>query len=617
MKSLFSIVGVLPFTLVAFINAFTDLGHKIIIQNTVFKVYDGDMQVMLTAVINALILLPYIMIFSPSGYLSDRFAKHIIMRYSALFAVIITLGITLSYYQGWFFISFGLTFMLALQSAIYGPAKYGYIKELLGSQNLTAGNALIQATTTVAILGGIIFYTFLFEMKISDMPYTKEEIIQIVAPLGWLLVFGSLVELYLSFKLPNKMKEKTSRDFKFKRYIRGAYLFKNIKVIKRKKEIFQAILALSLFWSISQVVLAIFGEYAKGTLGVTNALMVQGVMALAGIGIVIGSIMASKISKYYIQTGLTPIGALGITIIVFLVPFVGSMATLAFMFMMFGVFAGFLMVPLNALIQYLSPHVHLGTILAGNNFIQNIYMISFLILTTVFAYFGTNTTMLFYLMGFVALWLFIITTRSFGLMALWTLFELMAKTRYRINYHGLKNIENLKSGLFLGNHVSWIDWLLLQIPTEKRLQFMMDKDIYKWKTFYPLLKKAKVIPISNKASKDGFLEAGKRLEDGNLVALFPEGQISKHEELGKFYKGYEIIAYRFKGVIIPFFITGLEGSLFARYKGDKKQSFFKKRELDIYFGTPLPITTSTEELKHIIEIMKQSHQSKMNTPIGN
>ncbi|MDY0117390.1 MAG: MFS transporter, partial [Sulfurimonadaceae bacterium] len=593
MKALFSIFGVLPFTLVAFINAFTDLGHKIIIQNTVFKVYDGDVQVILTAIVNALILLPYILVFSPSGYLSDRFAKHTIMRYSALFAVIITLAITLCYYQGWFFSAFGLTFMLALQSAIYGPAKYGYIKELLGAKNLTAGNALIQATTTVAILGGIIFYTFLFEMRLDDISYTKEEILQVVAPLGWLLVIGSVIELYLSFKLPNKMGEKTSRDFKFKRYIKGAYLFKNIKVIKRKKEIFQAIIALSLFWSISQVVLAIFGEYAKGTLGVTNALMVQGVMALAGVGIVVGSVMASGFSKYYIQTGLAPIGALGIAVIVFLVPSIGSMVILAMMFMLFGVFAGFLMVPLNALVQYLSPHVHLGTILAGNNFIQNIFMFCFLILTSVFAYLGTNTTILFYFMGFVALWLFGVTARSFGLMGLWIVFEMMAKMRYRIHYIGLENITSVKRALVLGNHVSWVDWLLLQIPNEKRLHFMMDKDIYKWKIFHPLLKQAKVIPISNKASKDGFLEAGKRLENDNLVALFPEGEIAKTAELGKFYKGYEIIANRFDGAIVPFFITGLEGSLFAKYKDNKKYSFMKKRDVYIYFGAPLSIKTST------------------------
>ena len=53
--------GVFPFIAMIFLNAFIDLGHKIIIQNTIFKVYDGSTQIILTAIINGLILLPFIL----------------------------------------------------------------------------------------------------------------------------------------------------------------------------------------------------------------------------------------------------------------------------------------------------------------------------------------------------------------------------------------------------------------------------------------------------------------------------------------------------------------------------------------------------------------------------
>ena len=613
MRALFAIAGVLPYALVAFINAFTDLGHKIIIQNTVFKVYDGDVQIVLTAIVNALVLLPYILVFSPAGFLSDRFAKDAIMRYSALFAVFITLGITFCYYQGWFFSAFLLTFVLALQSAIYAPAKYGYIKELVGEANLSAGNALVQATTTVAILSGIIFYSFLFEAKLDGSEATKEDILRTVAPLGWLLVLSSVAEWLFALRLPNKMREQTSREFKLKRYIRGAYLFKNIKIIKRKKEIFDAILALSLFWSISQVVLAIFGEYAKSKLGVTNALAVQGVMALAGVGIVIGSLMASAFSKYYIQTGLSPLGALGIAVIVFAVPSCTSMGLLAVLFLLFGVCAGFLMVPLNSLIQYLSPNVHLGTVLAGNNFVQNIFMFCFLILTSVFAYFGTDATILFYLMGAVGMWLFWLLAKRYSVMGFWAFFELTVSFRYRFHHHGLEHIQGKEAALLLGNHVSWLDWLLLQIPLAKRIRFMMDKNIYKWRFFHPVLKKGEVIPISSKASKEGFVEAIKRLQEGNIVAIFPEGQIARSGELGKFYKGYELIASRYHGEIVPFFIGGMEGSLFARYKS--KRPWHVRRDVHLYFGEPLSINTPAEELKGVIQKMKETYESEKNREV--
>ena len=132
MKKLFEIQGIIFYTLALFLNAFTDLGHKIIIQNTIFKIYDGSEQIILTAIVNALILIPFILLFTPSGYLADKYPKNIIMKYSALFAVFITFGITLSYYLGWFYLSFGLTFLLALQAALYSPAKYGYIKDYRG-----------------------------------------------------------------------------------------------------------------------------------------------------------------------------------------------------------------------------------------------------------------------------------------------------------------------------------------------------------------------------------------------------------------------------------------------------------------------------------------------------
>ena len=162
-KSIWKIAGFLPYISVVFLNAFTDLGHKIIIQNTVFKVYDGQTQIILTAIVNALILLPFILLFSPSGFLSDKYAKSKVMRAASWAAVAITLGITFAYYIGAFEFAFFLTFVLAVQSAIYSPAKYGYIKELVGNQYITLGNGIVQAMTMVAILGGIIVYSVFFE----------------------------------------------------------------------------------------------------------------------------------------------------------------------------------------------------------------------------------------------------------------------------------------------------------------------------------------------------------------------------------------------------------------------------------------------------------------------
>lgn len=603
MKKMFAIIGVFNYLMVAFLNAFTDLGHKIIIQNTIFKVYDGELQIILTAVVNALILLPFILMFSPAGFLANRFAKHTIMKYSSLVAIVITLLITYSYYQGWFIFAFAMTFLLALQSAIYSPAKYGYIKELVTNKFITQGNGAVQAVTTVAILGGIIFYSAFFENMIGDRFFTNEDILKQIAPLGWFLVGGSIIEFYLASKLPNKMSKQSIKIFNLKSCFNGVYLYKDLKIIKRNPKIFEAILAISLLWSISQVVLAIFGEYVKSNLGITNVMLTQGVMALAGVGIVFGSLMVSAYSKYYINTGMAAIGAFGITLCVFLIPLSSSMIVIAILFFLFGLSAAFIIVPLNAYIQYLSPNVHFGVILAGNNFIQNIFMFSFLSLTTLFAYFGMDAIVLFYMMGFVGVLLSVLMLRNYAIMSLWAFINIVFSIRYKFKYEGLNNITQSGGVLLLGNHVSWIDWLILQIPIKRRINFLMDKDIYNHKFLNPTLKKASVIPISPKSFKDSFKDASNRLKNGNIVAIYPEGEITKDGKLSKFQKGYELLAKTNEIIIVPYCIDGMFGSIFSKYKKNQKKTFFSRREIIIKFANPIPNTTKADELQIIIQKM--------------
>lgn len=607
MIKIFQIVGAMNYLFVVFLNAFTDLGHKIIIQNTIFKVYDGDAQIVLTAIVNGLILLPFILMFSPSGFLADKFPKNIIMKYAAFFAVVITLCITIAYYNGWFYTAFTLTFLLALQSAMYGPAKYGYIRELFGIKNISAANGAVQAVTTIAILGGMIFYSILFEYLLEDNFTSQEDVLRTIAPLGWLLVIGSIIEFVMTFKLPNKKDYACDKVFQRRKYLRGEYLYKNLKIVSRKNEILTSIVALALFWSISQVILAIFGEYAKGQLGITNAVIVQGIMALAVIGIVIGSIVAAQFSKYYINMGLVSIGALGVTIIVFSIPFVTSIEILMSLFIVFGIFSGFIMVPLNARIQYLSPRVHLGTIIAGSNFIQNIFMVSFLLITTLFAFLGMNTQALFFVMGFVGIYLTWVIYKEYQVMSFISVLRSIAMLRHKYSFEGLANIPQTKAVLFLGNHVSWLDWIVLQIPIVRPINYMMDKDIYHWKGFHYFFKTGEAIPVSKKGAKDAFKEAYTRLNNGKIVAIFPEGGISKDGKLSKFFKGYELIPKDYEGVIIPFYIDGFFGSMFSKHKPKVKKPFFKRRAITVYYGKPVSKETTADELQVIIQNMKDKY----------
>jgi MFS family permease len=374
--------GFMSFLAVAFINAMVDLGHKILIQNTIFKIYDDATQVGLTAIINALILLPFILLFTPAGYLSDRFAKPQLMRATAFAAIVITLLITLAYYQGWFLFAFALTLLLAAQSALYSPAKYGYIRELAGNERLAPANGFIQATTIVAILSGIFIFTILFETKLSGHQYNNEaELIQHIAPIGWLLVLLSVVEFILACRLPLTKSALPEQRFDWQRYRKGHILRENLQRLYHQPIIWYAILGLSMFWGISQTFLATFPAFAKIVLIEDNTIIIQGLLACSGIGIIIGSLVAGTGRKGQIKTSLIPVGAIGMSVVLFIVPWLASTMAFALTILSFGFFGGLFIIPLNALIQLHAPANQLGTILAGNNWVQNIVMISFLMLT--------------------------------------------------------------------------------------------------------------------------------------------------------------------------------------------------------------------------------------------
>ena len=121
MSKIWKIAGFIPFLLIAFINAVVDLGHKVTIQNIIFKTYDGSEQMLFTAIVNALILLPFIFFLTPAGFISDKYPKNKVMRASAWAAVGITSAITYCYFNGLFWEAFVLTFILAIQSALYSP----------------------------------------------------------------------------------------------------------------------------------------------------------------------------------------------------------------------------------------------------------------------------------------------------------------------------------------------------------------------------------------------------------------------------------------------------------------------------------------------------------------
>ncbi|SHO80959.1 Putative 2-acylglycerophosphoethanolamine acyltransferase / acyl-acyl carrier protein synthetase [hydrothermal vent metagenome] len=602
MKNIIKISGFLPYLIILILNVTVDIAHKITISNVLIKSYDGEQLMILTAIINMLILIPFVLLFSPSGYLSDKYPKDIVIKYASLTAIGLTTLITISYFAGWFVVSFIATLLLATQSAIYSPAKYGMIKELVGEDNLGGANAIVQSLTIVSILVSSIIFTIIFE-NLYNNELDPNIIVQSLVPIGVSLIILSSLEAFFAFKLPSLKAKNPSSQFKIKKYFNSTYLRVNLQKIQKNKNIWLSIIALSIFWGVAQVVIASFPAHYKLITGDSDTIIIQSILAISSIGLIIGSIIAGYYSKKHIEHGFIPISAIGLSLSLFGFAITTNTTYLYIISLSFGFFGGLFIVPLNATIQYFAPHQSMGKILAGNNFIQNIVMIIFLSISILFVYLGFSTTNLFILSSFIMLiGAFFAIKKLPHLFTRMILFPLL-RSRYKLIVDGIENIPKQGGVLLLGNHISWIDWLVVQLASPRAIKFVMIRSIYNRWYLRWFLKFFDVISISNSGSRASMRAIKERLDNGEVVAIFPEGHISYNGQLGEFKRGFEMILKGTTYPIVPFYIRGLWGSSFSRADDKFKEITKKERDIIIAFGNPLASNSNHEVVKQkVIEL---------------
>ena len=583
--------GFLPYLAIAFLNAGVDLAHKITIQNVLLKSFDGDALVILTALINAMILLPFIFLFSPAAFINDKFSRTKVIRLSALAAVGISALICLCYAIGEFYMAFALTLLLAAQSAVYSPAKYSIIKSIVGTEQLGMANGIIQALTIIAILFSSFAFSFFFESHYiaSNDP---NMVLQSVWEIGIALIAFSALEAYFAFKIPffPQTAEFSEQKFSAKQYANLHYLKENIRTLRQNKNIWLSVIGLSLFWGVSQVIVSAFPAHYKAIFQADNAIVIQAILAVSGLGLVLGSYVAGKMSHLHIELGIVPVGAVGIFISLFCLTLTDSNLFLTICSFAFGFFGGLFIVPLNATIQYFAPEAISGKIMAGNNFMQNVLMVAFLLLSILFVKLSLSTTNLLIFASLVCL-----VGSFYAMLQLPHLFTRLLllpilKTGYRFHVNGLKNLPQSGGVLLLGNHISWIDWLVLQAASPRAIKFVMYRPIYnKWYLTW-FLRIFKVIPIGGGASKESIQTIRSYLENGEVVALFPEGHISYNGQINEFQKGFEHVLEGLENITtVPFYFRGLWGRSFSRADSHYKILSKKrgKREVLVAFGKPI------------------------------
>lgn len=614
---LLRIPGFLPYLMVMFINASIDLAHKITIQNVLIKSFDGSMLIILSALINAMILLPFIFLFSPSGFINDKYPKTTVVRYATLFGIVLSFLVLISYSQGWFIFAFLMTLLLSIQSAIYSPAKYGLIKKLAGVEKLSMANGVVQALTIIAILVSSLAFSIIFESFYMQDVKEPEYILPLMIPIGVILVILSICEAIFAFKIPFIEEKRADDNFELKSYITCKYLKSNLKLITKNRDIWLSIIGLSIFFGISQMVIASFPAHYKTLSGSDNTIVIQAIIAMSALGVIFGALIAGSRSKRHIELGIIPLGALGIFIALIGITFNSSAFILACFSLLFGFFGGLLIVPLNSIIQYFSSDDEIGKILAGNNFVQNCTMVLFLFFTVaVVQIFNFSTIQLFIAVGIISFIGTIFAIKKVPhLFARILLFPIL-RIGYKISIQGIENIPPRGGALLLGNHISWIDWLVLQVASPRALKFVMFKSYYdKW-YLRGIFKFFDVIPISGGVSKSAIENIRERLKNGEVVALFPEGVISFNGQIGKFEKGFELAMQEVDAPIIPFYLRGLWGSSFSRADSYYKQlrNHGGKKEIMVAFGNMMPSTSKTNEVKQaVVKLSYSSWDCFLNT----
>src|SRR6184192_3545646 len=186
--------------------------------------------------------------------------------------------------------------------------------------------------------------------------------------------------------------------------------------------------------------------------------------------------------------------------------------------------------------------------------------------------------------------------------ALYFFGRLLVRCFYRVTALGLENMP-VGGFLLLPNHITWIDAIVLQLACPRPIRYIIDEEYYDQPILYPLLRTLGCIPINIRHSRSAIRAATEKIAEGEIVCLFPEGQLEPTGTLLRLRRGYELIARHVNATVVPVWLDQLWGSIFS-FQGGKFFTKFPKRipySVTIAFGKPLEanaadIATVREEL---------------------
>ena len=172
--------------------------------------------------------------------------------------------------------------------------------------------------------------------------------------------------------------------------------------------------------------------------------------------------------------------------------------------------------------------------------------------------------------------------------ALYFFGRVLVRCFYRVTALGL---ENLPQGgfLLLPNHITWVDAIVLQLACSRPIRYVIDQEHYHNPILRPILRTLGCIPINIRNSRSAIRVAAEKIAAGEIVCLFPEGQLERTGVLLRLQRGYELIARHANAQVVPVWLDQLWGSIFS-FQGGRFFTKFPKRipyPVTIAFGKPL------------------------------
>jgi acyl-[acyl-carrier-protein]-phospholipid O-acyltransferase/long-chain-fatty-acid--[acyl-carrier-protein] ligase len=477
---------------------------------------------------------------------------------------------------------------MGIHSALFSPAKYGILAELLPHERLAAGNGQLEMWTFLAILTGTAAPGILLSITGSSLW---------LAPL--LLALLSLVGFAAAWFIPHVPPARAEGGLF--NTLHGAW-----SALAADRMLRLAITGAVFFWTIASLFAQNILVYAKAVLGVSDWQSGLPLMMLS-IGIGLGAKLVGRLSQSRVEYGLIPLGATGVAIILSTVGVFAPRlpATLALMGIL-GIASALIFVPLNALIQWRAPNERRGSVIAFENTCVFTGILLGSLGAGALANAGVSTTGIF--LATAAL-----TVIGTG-WALWLLPEallrvilvILTNTLYRLRIVGHEHVPLQGGALLIPNHVSFIDGFLLIASIDRPIRFVVDSQYAELSLFKPFMKLLGVIPISSHGGLRVVLralrDAGTALDNGDIVCIFPEGQITRTGTLLPFRRGFERIVKGRQVPVIPVHLDRVWGSIFSFERGRFLTKWPERvpYPVTVSFGTPLPSDTPAHELRDAV-----------------